>query len=542
MHGWDEIIINTQERAVSTDINRLQRKKERDVAELFRHLFDTYAATDDDQLGTVTEPNTIETPLRAEIIGQGLLVKPQAASLNLLVDGGVVLMMAPDAVADESNYKYIRDAGVTTPGSLVMSANASGSIRIDVIECRINPTPETTNDNRDIYNPTTGLFNATSVPKERKGRLEYRVRAGTPGAGMPANQSGWLPLCVAQVPNGTTSVDTMTFWDVRPLVSDRVHNLSASGQAWPMLDRQHLFVDDLGTGAEYRLLGRVNTSINGRRVGGVIRRGTPGTSTEYVDLAAAANQASDFTTPAPEGVERLRFIYALTPFGLPRWARYTDGPAGRVPRAPCGIIVISNTKPFANGTPSAAIGLPTASGLGGSTSSAMMIAPMAIDSGEKFLMRASGNKVMFGGHVELPGCLPSASPNAYTSEFTMTEGQDFPSNAKAILLRFTVEISVALGAQYYSLEPDVQVEIPGIGFVGNWYEEDLPILRVVGDGIGATSQEVNWFLRVPIPPNTTPGGAASTFKFRVEHQFVKTDTAALATMGSIEVFTQGFEF
>lgn len=539
-HGWRSMVINTQERALSVDINRLQRFKEQDTAELFRHLFDAYAASDDDQLGTITEPNTVETPLRAEIIN-GLMVKPQGGSLNLLVDAGLAFIMNPDAAADESNYKYIRDDGVTTPGSLVMSANASGSTRIDVIECRINATPLSVTDSRDIFNPTTGLFAAATVTKEQRGRLEYRVRAGTPGAGMPANQLGWLPLCVASVPNGTVSNDTITFWDVRPLLSDRVRNLNASPETWPQTERLHHFADNVTSGGQYRMYGRADVSHGGRRLGGVLRRGTPGTDADYVDLAAAANRSTDYTTPAPEAVERLRFVYLLTPFGLPRWARYTDGPAGRVPRAPRGIPVISNTKPLANGAPSVAVGLPTATGLGSSTTAGMMISVIAVDSTSFNLARADGRRVMFGyDQVELPGTLRTATPTAYTSEWTLTVGEDFPANAKFIYALFEMDVTIPINDNIYSLKPLFRVEIPGLGFATASYQERLPMVFFDGDGVGSFNGLVRWFMKIPVPPTATTAGA--TFKVQIDHQFLKTDTAALATMGTPQILTQGFEF
>jgi hypothetical protein len=430
-HGWNEVIINTQERAISTDINRLQRFKEKDLAEVFRHMFDVYASTDDDQLGTLNVPNTLETPLRAEILGNGLLVRPQGGSLNLLVDSGVMMAIAPDAALDESDYKFIRDDGVTTLGALTIAANASGSTRIDVIECRINTTALEVFDNRDVYNPTTGLFSATSLVKERRGRLEYRVRQGTPGSGMPANQSGWLPLAVASVPNGTTTVDTVTFWDVRPLLADRESASTYRNNQLPKIVDARLRGSRQEFQPAHRTHGYIDALFQGRRVGGRLRRGTPGTDADYFEGTEAANQ--DGTITAVNGTKV--HCYLAFPYSLPRWARYTDGPANRVPRSPKGIPIVSTVEPNFFNQPSSAITLPTSTGLGGSTSTAMCIYPGEIGS------TVFPDFLMTGRRIDTRTVKLKTPPTVNTTaklEFNLTPGTDFPSNTK--VLRGTIFI------------------------------------------------------------------------------------------------------
>lgn len=439
--GNRRIRINTQERAVSTDINRLQAFQNADMAEIFRAMLNTLVSSEDDALGTESAPNTVETPLRAEILA-GLLVKPQAASLNLLVDPGTAYFMAPDAVADDSNYKFINDAGIANTGVLLMTANSSGSTRIDVIECRINPTEAIVTDSRDIFNVSTGLFSAATVTKELKGRLEYRVRAGTPGSGMPANQSGWLPLCVASVPNGTTTNDTITFWDVRPMIADRpnlmMHPRTGIG---PLEFNGALLV----SGSNAKICGHIVGEHKGRKIGGRLRKGTPGTDVDEIEAKSASTEQEPGTTT---GSSLALHFYLVFPFSLPRWARYTDGPTGRVPRSTKGILVVSNTGPadFSN-VPSAALTLPTSTGLGSTTTTDAVCFLSVGSAGTSTVPQVHVAKNIVHSNGNMTGsALSSANDvvgDASLYRFRLTHNVQYPANAKRLKIIVFITKSVA---------------------------------------------------------------------------------------------------
>src|SRR5579859_1434896 len=102
-------------------------------------------------------------------------------------------------------------------------------------------------------------------------------------------------------------------------------------------------------------------------------RGSPGTDfAGYVDLDESANQELGYAFPAG-----LSFLYLLTPFNLPRWARYTDASAGtRTPRSPRGIPLVSTVAPqHWTGKPNATITFPAIFGFAaGSTNSGVCIA------------------------------------------------------------------------------------------------------------------------------------------------------------------------
>lgn len=432
--GNRRLRINTQERAVSSDINRLQQFANQDEAELFRFLMNV--RTDEDDPGVSVEDASLGTPLGFEI-ANGLLVKPQAGTLSLFVDAGVAYAMSPDAIADDSNYKYVRDAGVAGVGLLLMTVNASGSTRIDVIECRPNPVELVVADSRDIFNPATGLFSATSVTKELSARLEYRVRAGTPGSGMPALASGWCPLAVASVPDGTATNDTITFWDVRPLVGDRARAPMATMVATRLLEADWSYERVDASNVNFR--GTASGIVKGRRVGGPLENGVPGTGVAFVNVMDPVNQDTG-TIAEPLTANTCVFLYLATPFGLPRWARYTDGPTGRIPRGSRGIPMSSLTTPNYDGSPAAELVLPASTGLGATTTPDAICVGMAVASSTGVINDEGfcANRVVTGV-TAIAGAynvLDSAS-----CDFHVTDAI-WPPNAKALVASFQVQATI----------------------------------------------------------------------------------------------------
>jgi hypothetical protein len=365
--GTKVIVVNPQERAVSSDANRLQAFGAASLAEALRYLLDVPYGTDDVQASSGAQTSEVVTdtsPLTGEVVG-GLCVVPQLASLNLLVTAGLLYAVDPGSSpsADDSVYKYVKDPGVQTLGNLAMTANSSGSIRIDVIEVQ-RQTTVTESDPRDTFNATTGIFTTSTLPKVTNSSLVYRVRAGTAGAGFPGTASGWLPLAVASVASGATTCDQMTFWDVRPLLSDR----------WPSVQNVSTArvrrLETIASGSVATAFGgHFDMVLSGRRVGGKLRRGTPGTDATSIDITAVANQ-DPAVASASNGM--FWYLWLCCPFGLPRWARYTDPVSGsRVPRNPRGIPVVSLAPPNVDGSLGLnAVTLPTSLGFGTVTPSA----------------------------------------------------------------------------------------------------------------------------------------------------------------------------
>lgn len=452
--GSRALVISTQERALSVDINRLQKFIVRDEMEAERLELDAYGNDDVDAGSVVTEPNTIETPLRVEILN-GLLVRPQAGSLNLLVDPGVAYVMAPNGIPDESNYKYVRDAGVPGAGTLLMTANASGLIRIDVVECQINPIESVVTDSRDIFDLATGLFSATVVTKEAAAQLTYRVRAGTPGAGFPANVPGWRPLAVVHVPNGSVNVNTMTFWDVRPLITDRANGPFNLTRDMPVILDAELTIDAVTAfGVATPAYGWVDAiDRNGRRVGGRILKGSPGTD-GTLDLQATDNVSGAI------GITSLAYLYLVTPFGLPRWARYAAFPSARVPKSPRGLPLLTAVAPqHFRGVPSAGIAMPASWGFGAGASTDAVCIAIVPTSGIGNLVGGilEGRTMNVGQFAGVTGAnleaIAATSVSVVDALWTLTPGTHFPANAKAIHVKFTLNFPGIPGNSYVVLDP-----------------------------------------------------------------------------------------
>ncbi len=534
--GYRRLRINTQERAISPDINRLQSFGHQDLSEMLRQLLGVQ--TSDDDPGVAVAPNTLGTPLLAEVIG-GLMVKPQAGSFDLFVDPGVLYALAPDAAPDESNYKYIRDDGIAGAGLLQMTANASGQIRIDVIECQINTVENIVTDSRDIFNVTTGLFAAATVTKELRGQLSYRVRAGAPGAGIPAHQAGWLPICVASVPDGTVTNNTITFWDVRPLLADR-----ASGPMNNVLANQLLTMDDnfvyAGGGGVAKFVGSATAILKGRRVGGRFRKSVPGASTDFLDVLDVTNQ--DTGAIAFGAITGNIHVYCATPFGLPRWARYTDGPGGRLPQAPKGILICSATVPTLAGAPSAAIALPAGTGLLGTTNDAIFV-ELAHWKGSLADIKASrsANKIQYCNSDD--SLLLTGAYNVLDTERVdyHLRDQDWPPNAKFALINCECTVTVPATTQNgidntISAFPDNAGASPGVFIQG--------AVRTLINIAGAPHDRdvESGLLRIPLPPIPTPGTGVPASPRLVQWHLASGLTAGGFAIANMTIGLVGFEF
>ncbi len=345
--GQKTLVMNTRERALSTDINRLQAFAARDRAQLARFFFNdqrqSYLLTP----GLSKQYVGGETPLVGDVYG-GLMVDPQTTSLLITPGELGCLFPDPDITTDDSPYMLIDDPGVQVAGLLTFTATGGGGTRVDLVECRpISTILES--DSRDIFNPATGLFSPSSVTKVQVFRLQYRLRLGTPGAGMPALAAGWLPLAVAVVTNASADFTTVDFWDVRPLVEDRVKPQLGSAGHYPVTS---LSAGTSVSGGETDLGGFSLASYNGYLAGGTIRTSTPSPGTfggtgiddgdfAFLNLSNAGNQESGFTHAA----QQLNAVVACFPAGLPRWVRYSQtalgGGFGRVPRASRGILVLA---------------------------------------------------------------------------------------------------------------------------------------------------------------------------------------------------------
>ena len=463
----------------------------RDIAEVFRYLFDAQAseasAGGSEVLGTTTTD-----PLRAVILG-GIRPRPEIGTTNLFVEPGVAMLVNPDSPAstDDSVLKWVVDPGVQTAGQLVLTAGAV-STRIDVIECqRVDSVLEA--DNRDIFNASTGLFTAALVNKVLAGRLTYRIRVGVAGAGFPGTAAGWLPLAVAKVPSTATTWNDCDLWDVRPLASDFVRAPFNITQTFPHAPRQYAMVRGT-TLLNRRLMGVIEAEYLGRRLGGDLAPSVG--SSGYIDVLDATNVIE----PGFAAVSNTPwYVYLLTPFGLPRWAPYTPSTSGiRVPRSPRGIPVYTQKAPLdVTGKPSVAVTLPTGTGLGGSTQDGVAIIAGAYDNSGNWLDSIVEHGVT---RVNQPGMLLAPSAGAGTAGVTydLIDNTTHPANAVAVRVRFATTISVAAGTDLTVDRILATLNSSGGTLINERFSstERSPVSGTFADRFEAT---------IPLYPNTPSG-------------------------------------
>ena len=371
------MIINTRERAVSTDINRLQSFMGAGLEELLRYQSLAGLNNDTEANGVSALTSSVTTPLTALIIN-GMLAQPQIGSTDLFIHPGVAMFTQPDAVvtSDDTFSKLIIDPGVNSPGALVLSPNAGPGDRIDVVEVQRQDVL-LESSSRDIFNTATGFFAPATVDKVKAYRGSFRIRTGTPGGGYPGNALGWLPLMVAKVPAGAATWDTCTCWDVRPLMVDYENAPFRSEHGLPVRHRVELYGGKVGAGVTYLVRGKVETTLRHFKAGGVITNGGLDIVGQYSEPTFAANIA----------VNKMWNLYAVFPQTLPRWAEYTPFTAGiRKPGGFRGIPVASFILPNERGNPVSTVPLPSFTGMtAGGLDGAVCVASGNINTGSALL-------------------------------------------------------------------------------------------------------------------------------------------------------------
>lgn len=456
--GEKQLQVNPLERAMSIDIVRAQSFLGQALNEMLRALVDTGQGLDDVAAGGQFSPNASAGTPSSALIFSGFLLSVTGGSTASAVGPGTLGIYDPDATpsGDDSQYKLIT-ASVSS-GTLNLTANASGSLRIDVVECsRVQPDVIIETDSRDVFNTTTGLFAAATVNKVSQAQLQFRIRLGTPGGGFPGSVAGWLPLAVASVPTGTTVWDTVTIWDVRPLAEDLAFNMTSASRDLPLITRCMAQINTTGTGGQSICSGVIEAELGGRRVGGMLRSCsnnaavTADSAPFYVDLDDAQNRSASGAI----GTTGFNYVYLATPFGLPRWARYTAGPTGRVPKSPRGLVIASAAAPdLVYGTPHAALSLPPCLQNSGNTATCAttmamcVLARLGTSGGSTYQgVTAGGLSASGGKHWSAGTGTPTnnASISGGDAFFTLTPGVDFPAHARAIVVNMFVSYTVSGG-------------------------------------------------------------------------------------------------
>ena len=514
--GNQKLLYNTRERALSSDNNRAQSFAGRAAAEAWRYLLDA-SAEEDTHAGAVEVMGVgSEAGLRAAVFA-GIRPRPEIGTINLFVEPGEILIVDnPSPSGDDSNAALINDPGVQTAGVLTLTAGA-GSVRIDVIECqRIDVVTEI--DNRDVFNPATGLFTPAQVNKVITSSLAYRIRTGTPGSGFPGVAVGWVPLAVCRVATAAATWDDVVVWDVRPLVSDRWNAPFNNPLSFPQKGRQNVWTDVTTNAAQRRAAGVVEAAFKGYRAGG--RLGLTSEAVGYFDYAAAANYARNFV--AGWTANRHWYVYAVFPYGLPRWVRYSDpGSGARKPVGQRGILAVTNVPPAFNGLPQ-----PTGIGVNTPTATGLQDPNTATDA-----------ICLFAGRVDAAGPLPlgiaidgtvtnNINPNAHGisgaddaggfTVFTLTDDVEIPAGARAVHLELLMLFTTSV-ADVFSLINKVLVSV-GDGLTTAYVEAARWTIPFDG-GTGGETLQAGMTVRVPLandPFNPTNGAVSPTRVFKVK--------------------------
>ena len=174
--GQKALVINGLERAVSTDVNRLQSFAGAGLAEVLRALQNTSQGVDG-LFAADAQPALGGSPLSGEV-HSGYVVRLVPGTLNLTVDSGVAYVLpATDSDPDSSAYKQVRDPGVNSGSPLVITPNTSGAIRIDVVECSYSLNARNAGtDNRDAYSSAPRRARSSPPPSARPRRAASRTK------------------------------------------------------------------------------------------------------------------------------------------------------------------------------------------------------------------------------------------------------------------------------------------------------------------------------------------------------------------------------
>jgi len=519
--GNRRVVLNLNERVVSPDHNRHQQVAMRDRAEHLKYLLDVSPMGWDYSGALVTYLTTVSTPLRADVL-EGLVVMPQVGTTSLFVLPGALGVFDPDGQAgssdpnppsaDDSSYKIVVDEGISALGVLVIGANAAGTTRIDIIECQRRETV-TGVAARDIFNPATGAYVATPVNKVSEGQLNYRVRAGVAGAGYPGNVQGWLPLAVASVPTGTVTTDTVTFWDVRPLVTDRSFQPGrAAHTVMPAVESCRLYADAFSAAPAVRVGGHfMGHTVGGYRTGGTMHKGTPtaamgGGDVAYVDIHNAENQDPVGFAPAGAGLWHLWLCF---PYSRPRWVRYNETPIGgkRYPYSCRGIPVVSSVGPAYNPTSllAGSLHLPLSTGLDPASATAVTdavcVASGGCTAGTPTGFVADGDW-LFPTSRPTP-ILPLAGGSLSYDEYHLVAGVNYPGNARA--LRVLCQAHLANATPFGASMELHLLHIASANVIAiPWHQETICI--PIGGVLDAA-----WTLDISIVnPSATPGLSVNT--------------------------------
>lgn len=322
------IVINTRERAVSTDINRLQDLLGQDLGEILRGV------------SGVPDYPPAAAPENRNCVFRGLTGTPGAGmSVDVAEGHAMVVSTAGAPTADDSAYRLLHSRATQ---NVVIAPADMANDRWDLIEATF-ADDITESPLRDIYDPVTGTFAPAVVTKVRRAGVTLQVVMGVAGANpfIPAFTGGnWIPIAAVRVPTGVAALVQNDICDMRPL--------------WvpAPLGRCHGIENGFGLSASSLTADAATFSIGAGRAlvdGQLVKR----TLAHTVTLANHMDPA--FAYAAGEWV----YVYLFA-------CRDATGsrPRMTVPGVPTreGYVVVSKCSPTGDGRPLAAVTFPATGG------------------------------------------------------------------------------------------------------------------------------------------------------------------------------------
>jgi hypothetical protein len=248
-------------------------------------------------------------------------------------------------------------------------------------------------------------------------------------------------------------------------------------------------------------------------------------------------------TPFPAGMASIQepgfaavqnrpwYLYLAQPFGLPRWAKYTPVGVGgeRRPASPRGIPIFTQKGPSGlSGKAGSAIALPTATGLGGTTSNAAVVLSGGYTTGPSFVGCTVAGSTDVGGGVFILS--PATGNNTATPTYTLTDNVTHPASATRLRLYVLTTVTEA-GADAYALQRQVSIRDAAL----NNYSSSLSKTALTFTGASGFQDLVE--VNLELPPNL-PTGAARTLTLIVSYGAVGGGT--IGTFSAQSVWVAGW--
>lgn len=306
MTGFSSEVINTRERPLSSDINDLQSLISRDVLDALQYLFSPGAWIGG---GSVSA----EAPSHA-VLG-GLTVSGDGN--NVQVASGALLQYSSTIVPTPGTYDSRYRLGVLRAATTVTTPSPVSDTWYLLTARMKEVVVETVS--RDILNATTGIFEATTVPKKRERQLEFRFEAGTSTNFPLPSDADWRVIAGVFRPAGGGAVSGAHLYDMRLLLQPKSAYSGGPGgnaKSWPGSLRRRSYSTGKFSSSGTQAATKFSTfDVDGELLGQKIwLHGHRGTLQELVAMTSATQDPSAQPSAAAAGA--WYYMYVTTFAGV----------------------------------------------------------------------------------------------------------------------------------------------------------------------------------------------------------------------------------